>query len=252
VWGLNQKGGTNKLLGCTNATLTSPTTTSFRAGDIISDAVMFDSSAMTQTQVQTFLNSKGSSCAASSSGIKCLKDYTVTTSAMSTNHCSAYKAGKNETAAAIISKSATACGVNPRVLLVMLQKEQGLLTATGSSLTTTRYTQAMGFQLSNSSYASFPAQVYYAASRLVEYGERASSFTYRANQTIAIPYFTNSSCGSSNVTIVNRATAALYNYTPYQPNAAALKNMYGTGDDCSTYGNRNFWRYFTDWFGSTH
>ncbi|MDG2497268.1 MAG: LysM peptidoglycan-binding domain-containing protein, partial [Aquiluna sp.] len=27
-------------------------------------------------------------------------------------------------------------------------------------------------------------------------------------------------------------------------------NMYGTGDSCSAYGNRNFWRFFHDWFGS--
>src|SRR5690606_3156716 len=25
----------------------------------------------------------------------------------------------------------------------------------------------------------------------------------------------------------------------------------GTGNSCSSYGNRNFWRIFTDWFGST-
>jgi uncharacterized protein Veg len=43
----------------------------------------------------------------------------------------------------------------------------------------------------------------------------------------------------------------LYKYTPYTPNAAALNNLYGLGDNCSAYGNRNFWRYFTDWFGST-
>lgn len=47
------------------------------------------------------------------------------------------------------------------------------------------------------------------------------------------------------------ATAALYNYTPYTPNGAALSNMYGTGDRCSEYGNRNFWRIFNDWFGPT-
>ncbi|MBC7404826.1 MAG: hypothetical protein H7252_03970 [Cytophaga sp.] len=49
----------------------------------------------------------------------------------------------------------------------------------------------------------------------------------------------------------NQATAGLYNYTPYQPNTAALANLYGTGDSCSAYGNRNFWRMFYDWFGST-
>ncbi|MFZ1523014.1 MAG: hypothetical protein WAS94_03260, partial [Candidatus Saccharimonadales bacterium] len=39
--------------------------------------------------------------------------------------------------------------------------------------------------------------------------------------------------------------------TPYRPNQAALNNLYGTGDGCSAYGNRNFWRFYTDWFGST-
>ena len=51
--------------------------------------------------------------------------------------------------------------------------------------------------------------------------------------------------------IRNQATAALYIYTPYRPNQGALNNLYGTGDSCSSYGNRNFWRMFTDWFGST-
>lgn len=61
----------------------------------------------------------------------------------------------------------------------------------------------------------------------------------------------NGACGGDNVNIVNRATAALYSYTPYQPNQAALNNLYGTGDGCSAYGNRNFWRDFNNWFGST-
>ena len=51
--------------------------------------------------------------------------------------------------------------------------------------------------------------------------------------------------------IQNQATANLYIYTPYQPNAAALNNLFGSGDGCSAYGNRNFWRLFSDWFGST-
>ena len=51
--------------------------------------------------------------------------------------------------------------------------------------------------------------------------------------------------------IQNQATANLYYYTPYQPNAAALRAGYGEGDGCSAYGNRNFYQYFTDWFGST-
>ncbi|MEY4398046.1 MAG: hypothetical protein RLZ53_622, partial [Actinomycetota bacterium] len=36
----------------------------------------------------------------------------------------------------------------------------------------------------------------------------------------------------------------------YTPNTAALNNLWGTGDGCSAYGNRNFWRTFWTWFGS--
>ena len=66
-----------------------------------------------------------------------------------------------------------------------------------------------------------------------------------------VRYNPNASCGSSPVYIANQATAGLYNYTPYQPNAAALAAGAGSGDYCSAYGNRNFWIYFTNWFGST-
>jgi peptidoglycan hydrolase-like protein with peptidoglycan-binding domain len=50
----------------------------------------------------------------------------------------------------------------------------------------------------------------------------------------------------------NQATHSLYLYTPYTPNAAALNAGYGIGNSCSAYGNRNFFQYYTDWFGSTH
>ncbi|MGA1827654.1 MAG: hypothetical protein WAZ28_05330, partial [Microbacterium sp.] len=53
------------------------------------------------------------------------------------------------------------------------------------------------------------------------------------------------------VYVQNQATANLYYYTPYQPNAAAIRAGYGEGDGCSSYGNRNFFQYFSDWFGAT-
>jgi len=61
----------------------------------------------------------------------------------------------------------------------------------------------------------------------------------------------NSACGGSTVNIRNLSTVALYDYTPYQPNQAALNAGYGMGNNCSSYGNRNFYLYFVDWFGST-
>jgi hypothetical protein len=76
-------------------------------------------------------------------------------------------------------------------------------------------------------------------------------YRHQPYNTVSLLFNPNSSCGSTQTRMDNYATTGLYNYTPYQPNQAALNNMYGTGDDCSAYGNRNFWRMFTDWFGST-
>src|SRR5690606_17254112 len=75
-------------------------------------------------------------------------------------------------------------------------------------------------------------------------------YNYRAGQVNNVLYHPKAACGSAPVFIANQATAGLYNYTPYQPNTAALNNLYGTGDSCSSYGNRNFWRLYWDWFGS--
>ena len=66
----------------------------------------------------------------------------------------------------------------------------------------------------------------------------------------AVQFSPQMACGAEVVNIRNPATAALYNYTPYQPNAAARANPRGQGDACSSYGNRNFWVFFTEWFGS--
>ncbi len=73
----------------------------------------------------------------------------------------------------------------------------------------------------------------------------------RARNTGTCAGTRNEGCGSSPVYIQNQATANLYYYTPYQPNAAAIRAGYGEGDGCSSYGNRNFYQYFTDWFGSS-
>jgi len=256
VAAINAGGGTNQWVGCQTVTLTT-STSGFAAGDIISDAVMFDPGTMTAAQVQSFLTAQNGNCTKGADGTACLKDYRTSSKSMKYPYCTTYAAATNETAAQVISKASAACGINPRVLITMLQKEQGLVTATGSALTATRYDKAMGLRCPDSSscdaaHAGFAPQVYGAASRLVQYGEEPQTFNYRAGQTTKIAYSPTASCGSGSVTIANRATAALYNYTPYQPNAAALGNLYGTGDSCSTYGNRNFWRMFRDWFGSTH
>ncbi|SDN23809.1 hypothetical protein SAMN05216355_101362 [Actinomyces ruminicola] len=228
----------------------------FDAAMIISDAEFFNSAAMDEPAIRSFLAEKNPSCRAADDGTACLKAYRANTSTMTSAYCSTYRGGSNEDVATVIAKAATACGINPRVLLVILQKEQGLVLATGNTLTAARYAKATGLYCSDTSpcdptYAGLPSQIYYAASRLVQYGVQPTAFTYRAGQVTAVANNPSPGCGSQTVPILNRATAALYNYTPYVPNAAALNNMYGSGDSCSAYGNRNFWRYYRAWFGST-
>lgn len=230
--------------------------TQFRPGNIISDAVFFNSGAMSEAQIQAFLDSKVRTCA---SGNTCLKDYYDTTRAVDANAmCGAYAGGGRERASTIIFRVAQACGINPQVILVTLQKEQSLVTHTDPSAT--RYRIAMGQGCPDTAacdtrYYGFFNQVVGAAWQFKRYANppgTSNYFTwYPVGRTSNILYNPNAACGSSPVLIENQATAGLYYYTPYQPNAAALRAGYGEGDGCSAYGNRNFFNYFSDWFGST-
>src|SRR5450631_1529190 len=228
----------------------------FEAGNIISDALFYDSGTMSAAVVQSFLAQKGSACAATA-GRTCLKNFrqpTVTRPADA--YCTrTYTGASNESAAQIIVKVAGACGINPQVLLVMLQKEQGLVTATAGG-SVAGYKSAMGYgcpdtAACNTKYYGFFNQVYSAAHQFRYYAKNPLGYAHRAGMVNNVRYNPKAACGTSPVYFQNQATVNLYNYTPYQPNAAALAAGYGTGDTCSAYGNRNFWNYFTDWFGPT-
>ncbi|QCB93129.1 hypothetical protein [Cellulomonas shaoxiangyii] len=227
----------------------------FRSGSIISDALFFDGGAMTPADVQQFLELKRPTCTA---GYVCLKDYVAPTTAQPAEPgmCAGYAASPGESAATIIAKVGASCGISQKALLVTLQKEQGLVTATAPG--ETRYRTAMGFGCPDTApceaqYYGFFNQVYRAARQFKRYAANPTAYSYRAGRTNTILFHPSgaAACGSSSVYIENQATAGLYIYTPYQPNSSALTNLYGTGDGCAAYGNRNFWRDYTDWFGST-
>ena len=225
----------------------------FDPGMIISDAVFYDSTTMTAAQIQSFLNARVPSCRI---GYVCLKDYrqNTTNQPARSEGCAAYAGRANETAAQIISKVATACGINPRALIVLIEKEQGLISDDWP--TSRQYRSATGYGCPDTAdcdtnYYGFFNQVYHASWQFKKYRANPGIRQYQAGRNNTILWHPNASCGSSSVYIKNQATAGLYIYTPYRPNTAALRNLYGTGDSCSSYGNRNFWRMFTDWFGST-
>ncbi|HEY7812814.1 MAG TPA: NlpC/P60 family protein, partial [Nakamurella sp.] len=229
----------------------------FNPGDIISDAVFYDSTAMNAAQVRTFIAVQGARC----NGGWCLKNITVTTQDQPADgYCDAYQGAPGEDAATVITKVALACHINPQVMLVTLQKESALLTRTDVSGST--YAAAWGWHCPDSGpggtascdpkYAGFFAQAYGMAKQWARYKVDPGKYHYRAGQTAEVLWnVAESGCGGSSVHILNTATASLYNYTPYQPNAAALAAYPGVGDSCSAYGNRNFYYLFVGYFGGT-
>jgi LysM repeat protein len=230
----------------------------FDPGLIISDSVFYDFGTMTAADIQRFLESKVPVCKANDGGPTCLRDY-VTDELEKVGEdgkCQSMPAKQNVKASQIIYDIARACGINPRVLLVVLQKEQGLIQATNP--TAYMYRAALGYGCPDSDpgicgkvWSGLFNQLYKGAGQLQWYGDPRGSFTYlKVGRTANIRYNPDASCGTKPVMIKSIATSALYYYTPYTPNDAAMKNLYGSGDKCSAYGNRNFWRFYSDWFGS--
>jgi hypothetical protein len=256
----------------------------FQAGHIIDDSVFTNSGAMTVQQIQNFLNNEVGTCdtygtqsftapngqtmthaqwgaeKGDPEPFTCINEYVENPNTLQNNYNSPATAiSGGESAAQIIYNAAQAYQINPQVILVTLQKEQGLVTDNWPWAN--EYEHAMGYACPDTSgcsttYADFYKQVDGAARQFRNYLSSPGAYNYWIGSN-KILYSPASGCTSSTVNIQNAATAALYIYTPYQPDAAALNNVSsttsgGSGDACSAYGNRNFWWYFTTWFGTTY
>ncbi|HSX24304.1 MAG TPA: hypothetical protein VLE74_04340 [Candidatus Saccharimonadales bacterium] len=187
-----------------------------------------------------------------------------------------------KSAAQLIWDAAQASNISPKVLLVTIHKESAGPLTTDDWPFQKQYTYAMGAHCPDSgpngsancdpNYAGFSIQISESAALLRYYLDNMLQPWWNYNNSPSHPgcgfgygcgfptpyqsnkilYNPNVNCGSSNIFIETKATAALYTYTPYQPNATALSNLYGSQTDgCSSYGNRNFWRIYNDWFGPT-
>jgi hypothetical protein len=249
----------------------------FNAANIMNIPVFFNPGTMNAGDIQNFLNAKVPTCDTNgtqasnhagyatraqwgaangySAPYTCLKDSSMDVPSVGADaYCTGSIAGAHKSAAQLIFDVAQACSISPKVLLTLLQKEQSLVTDDWPW--SVEYRSATGYgcpdtAACDSTYYGLFNQVYNAAHQFQRYAKQPQNFNFATGRTSNIQYNSQASCGSSPVTIQNSSTAALYNYTPYQPNPAALANLYGSGDACSAYGNRNFWRMFSDWFGST-
>lgn len=222
----------------------------FNPGNIMSDAVMSNRNTMTVQQIQTFLDSKNP---CNNRNIHMADWYPHLNYNIRDGRfvCMAQERFNGKSAAQIIWQAGQDYNINPQVLIVLLEKEQGLVSDTWPNHV--QYRTATGFGCPDTApceaqYFGLENQLRLAANlfRTVLNGGWSN---YPVGNTF-VQYHPNASCGGTTVNIQNRATSALYRYTPYQPNQAALNAGYGTGNSCSSYGNRNFWALFSDWFGS--
>lgn len=233
--------------------------TGFNAGNIIDDSVFTRKNSMSAAQIQSFLNSKVPNC--DTNGTKA-SEYGGGTRAQygaSKGYPKPYTCLRNftqggKTAARIIYDASQEFNINPQVLIVLLQKEQGLVTDTWPW--SIQYRSATGYGCPDTAACD---SNYYGFTNQVRWSARMFRAIMNQSPTWYTPYELGNNriywhpdtarCGSSTVNIQNLATVALYSYTPYRPNQSALNAGYGTGNSCGSYGNRNFYQYFKDWFG---
>ncbi|WP_350347111.1 hypothetical protein ABIQ69_10735 [Agromyces sp. G08B096] len=224
-----------------------PPATEFDPGYIVSDDSFYHAETMSEAEIQAFFESV--SCRPDE-GVRCLADFresTIDQPDAGPGHCAPYQGGIRERASRIVAKVAEACGISPKTLIVLLQKEQSLLTRPSEH----GYTRATGYGCPDTAdceqkYFGFFNQVYNAAWQFRQYTEEPDR-AYRIG-TVDVGFNPDAACGAAPVVIRNQATANLYNYTPYQPNAATLADP-DAGDGCSAWGNLNFWRIWHRWFG---
>lgn len=256
---------------------------SFDPGRIIDDGIFYDPGGMGSiTEVQNFLNAHVPACDTQGTGASgygsltnaqyaqqvlgwpgppyvCLNNYyeNPTTGATSFENGGGAFAG-GISAAQIIYDSAQQYKINPKVLLVMLRKESLNLFSDSWPLKS-QYKYAMGYACPDSgpnysaacvsSKAGFYNQVNLSAWQLRYYYDNMGSYNFAPGRWNTIQYNPDPGCGTKDVYIQNYATASLYVYTPYTPNDAAL-NAYPGQAACGAYGNRNFWFFWQEWFGS--
>ena len=229
-------------------------------GNIISDAVFYNSAAMDPAAIRTFITTQNAACPAGNPW--CLRNLRITDPGQAADaYCGPVPAGSDEDAASLIAAYSRACGVNPQVMLTKLQLESQGLNRTAP--TASSYDAAWGWNCPDTgpggsancdpAAAGFLHQLTGMARSWakMKIDIPAHKYNYAVGTYNILWNVAETACGAAPVTIKNVATASLYVYTPYQPNAASLAAYPGEGDRCSSYGNRNFFYQFRQYFGST-
>ncbi len=207
----------------------------FNPNLIITDQEIMDSAAMNLGEIQSFLEDRGSFLATYRTtdyyGVVRSAAEIIYNAAVNSYDCSGVDINNPQD----IEEAKIKCvkvSINPRFLIVLLQKEQSLIDS--KSPRQSQLDWAVGYGCPDNAacgerWRGFGKQVNAAALQFYDYMVNPRYYKYQVGQTYTI---TNTGRDPMMVAPANRATAALYNYTPHVYN-----------------GNYNFWniwqRYFT-------
>jgi hypothetical protein len=191
-----------------------PALADFNPNFIISDSELIEYDSMNMEQIQEFLENKNSY----------LADYVDPTVRI--------------TSAQAIYDSAHLHQINPKYILVLLQKEQSLIQ--DGNPTQDQLDWATGYGICDGckktdaavqKYKGFVNQVDWGAGGTRYYFDHPGEFTYQVGQTYNI---SDTNGSAMQVTIVNNATRSLYIYTPH------------------IHGNQNFYNIWQNWFSTSY
>jgi len=198
---------------------------------VISNANMRDADAMSQAEIQAFLETQSGILAA-----------LVTTD----------YAGHKKPASQIIFEACQEWTISPKVMLTMLQKEQSLLTRL--TLGPKTLSRAIGAGCPNATtnrYPGFGRQMWHGARLFDGYGEGKNGST--------IPLFYDGIAktiypidGMKHVHPDNLATYKLYVYNPSVGAKKPYGDLTGANNAGHTTGNANFWLIYRRYFGGTY
>jgi len=185
---------------------------------IINDQEILDSQAMTLAEIEQFLNNQGGYISKNSfpnfEG-KTKSSAQIIYEASARNYdCDGITLSENPTEEERKNKCEPIT-INPKFLLVLLQKEQSLLTAQNPSQSQLDW--AMGYgcfdgQACNEKWRGFGKQVNSAALQFYDYMRNPHHYPYLANREYTV---SNTGKPDSIIRPQNQATASLYNYTPH-------------------------------------
>lgn len=187
---------------------------------IITDKEFLDSSSMTEKQIQDFLELKGSF----------LKEYKI----------------NDQLTSYWIYKHCNDNGLNPKVLMTNIQKEQATITMKSLPKAKRRLDYFCGVGAFDPPRGDDPKWA--GVDKQILGAVQVNIKKFNKAKTLTFPYaFTTDKPESRKINIKNAATMSLYNYTPFVGDKTLIigKNKYE-----APFGNNFFWYIYSKWFGN--